>query len=113
MNDLHRLAADLTRAAGDVERQARVAVEKSTLDIEADAKNLAPVDTGNLRASIGHLYHYGDGAVESEIGPTASYSSFVERGTSRMAPQPFMAPALERQTPAFLEAMRQLGGTIL
>lgn len=113
MNDLHQLAADLTRAGSQTQARARLVVEKSTLDIESDAKNLAPVDTGNLRSSIGHMYHYEDGAVEAEIGPTADYGAYVELGTSVHAPQPYMAPALERRTPGFIQAMRQLGGTIL
>lgn len=108
MDDLRTLAADLTKAGAKAQNMARLVVEKTTLDIEADAKNYSPVRTGNLRASIGHTYSYEDGAVESEIGPTASYGSYLEFGTSRMAPRPYMAPALERRAPAFEKAMTYL-----
>lgn len=107
-----RLAADIAQAARTTGARAQVVVRKTAIDIESTAKNLVPVDTGNLKGSIGHsdLRSVGrSGSLGAEIGPTASYGVFVEMGTTRMAPQPFMGPAADRHGPAFEQAMAQLG----
>lgn len=102
------LAASFTQGAASVGPAAQMAVRKTALDVEKDAKALAPVDTGNLKGSIGHsdLRTVGQsGSLEALVGPTADYGVHLEFGTSRMAPQPFMGPALDRQAPAFEQAM--------
>ena len=88
--------------------RASAVVRKVALDTEADAKQLAPVDTGNLRNSITTAVQ-GDG-LRAAVVATASYAPFIELGTSRMAPQPFMGPATDRNKPLFYKAMSQLGG---
>lgn len=103
-NALRKLAADLTMAADTVEPKARRVVAKTARDIEADAKGFAPVDTGNLKGSITSDI----GGLSAEIGPTANYGVFLELGTSRMAPQPFMGPAADRRAGPFEEAMAQM-----
>ena len=112
----HSLAADLTAAAGRIGPRAQIVVRKTALDIEGDAKAFCPVDTGNLRNSIGHsdLRTVGQsGVLEAEIGPTAAYGKFVEFGTSRQGPAAFMGPALDRREPGFLAAMQQLADEVL
>lgn len=107
-----KLTADLSKATGKVGPMAQIVVRKVAKDIEADAKRLAPVDTGNLKGSIGtsDLRTVGQsGTISAEIGPTASYGVFLEQGTSRMAPQPYMGPAADRNTPGFEQAIAQLG----
>lgn len=99
--ELRALSIDLAAAAGRVGALASAAVRKTALDIQADAQAIVPVDTGNLKSSIG-VDVAGDGrfgVVEAEIGPTASYGAYVEYGTSRMAPQPYMGPAFDRRAP--------------
>ena len=90
-SELLQLSADLSKAADRVGPQAQKIVRKGLVDVTAGGKRRAPVDTGNLRASIkpSDLRRVGQtGAIEGETGPTANYGGFVERGTSRMAPQP-------------------------
>lgn len=104
------LAVKLERSSGQVGARVAAAVRKTAFDIEADAKALAPVDTGNLRGSISTDIT-GDGrfgTVEAEIGPTAEYGAFVEYGTSRMGPQPYMRPAADRREPSLSAALGQL-----
>lgn len=111
-DELRRLAADISRAAASTGQRAQLVVRKTALDIERTAKNMVPVDTGNLKGSIGHsdLRTVGrSGSMAVEIGPTANYGEFVELGTSRMAPQPYMGPAADAHAPSFEQAMRQLG----
>lgn len=107
-SQLRGLAADLTGVSKTAGQAARAVVRKTALDVERTAKGLVPVDTGNLRASIGHsdLRAMGtSGSIEAEIGPSANYGIYVEEGTSRMGPQPYMQPALDRVAPAFEAAM--------
>lgn len=105
MSDLSDYAADLEAWADNLEARASQVVRKTAMDTTADAKALAPVDTGNLRNSI---ITANDGPLRAASVATASYAPFVEFGTSRMAPQPFMGPAQERRTPAFFDAIAEL-----
>jgi HK97 gp10 family phage protein len=112
---VRRLQATLTRKEGTVGAQAARALRKTAHDIEADAKALAPVDTGALKNSISTDIS-GDGrfaSMHAEIGPTVDYAHFVEAGTSRMGPQPYMRPAAERRFPGFRRAILDIGGDIL
>jgi HK97 gp10 family phage protein len=113
VNDpLRQLSADIARAARTTGARAQIVIRKTAIDIESSAKQTVAVDTGNLKGSIGHsdLRTVGrSGSLVVEIGPTASYGVFLEQGTSRMAPQPFMGPAADRHTPGFEQAMAQLG----
>lgn len=105
MDEIYSLAADLGRAPASAIPLARLVVRKSTADLVRIGKRNAPVDTGNLRNSISGSTT----DLEGEAGPTAAYGGFVERGTSRMAPQPYMAPALDAVAPGFAQAIAQLG----
>jgi len=57
-----------------------------------DAKAFAPIRTGRLKRSIGFWRSEGG----YHVGSGVSYAPFVEFGTSRMAPRPFLAPALSK-----------------
>ena len=106
MSDLARFAEGLRENADTLTRRASQAVRKAALDTMADAKTLAPVDTGNLRGSITTDARTGD--LVAVVEATASYSAYIEWGTSKMQPQPFMQPAQDRNTPPFLEAIASL-----
>lgn len=110
-SELRALAVDLTNAGAKAGKAAQPVVRKTTLDIERDAKILCPVDTGNLMGSISHsdLRTAGQsGTIQAEVGPTANYGFYVEMGTSRMGPQPYMGPALDRNAGPFEDAMGQI-----
>ena len=110
-NEVRKLAAGLTKVGPRTGRLTQMVVRKTARDITRDAKLLAPVDTGNLRASIGHsdLRTVGtSGDMSVEIGPTANYGIYQELGTSRHAPQPFMGPAADRNRGPFEQAMAQV-----
>lgn len=61
------------------------------LTAESYAKQECPVDTGRLRNSITHAVETGEQAVY--IGTNVEYAVFVELGTSRMKPRPYLKPA--------------------
>lgn len=113
MNDfgeLNALAADLRKVGPRAQMKARQVVRKAAHDVEASAKRRAPVDTGTLRNSISTS---STGPFSAEVGPTVAYGVYLEHGTSKMAPRPYMSPALDEVTPAFVAAIEQLGGEML
>ena len=67
--------------------------------MERTAKRRAPVDTGNLRGSIGSRVDSKYQAIEILLWAGADYARFVELGTSRMSAQPFLRPALDSTLP--------------
>lgn len=116
VSELNRLSVDLGQAGQKVGDGVRVALRKAALDTEAQAKAFAPVDTGNLRNSIGHSDLRAlsqTGTLEVEVGPTAAYGRYVEEGTSRAAPQAFMGPAFDRVQPGFLSALDEIAEKLL
>lgn len=109
-DDLRKLTATLNGAGPRTQRRAGQVVRKTAFDTVASARNRAPVDTGKLKGSIGADFPT---PLSAEIGPTAEYGYWVEMGTSRMAPQPYLGPAADIHFPLFEEAIVQLGGEIL
>lgn len=57
------------------------------------AAALAPVDTGRLRNSLTSEVHMDEKAVY--IGTNVEYAPFVELGTYKQRPQPYLKPAIE------------------
>lgn len=92
--DLGNLAS-LGTAGARATMKVQSAIRETAYAIEAKGKMNCPVDTGNLRASISTTV----GGLEAEIGPTAHYGAYVENGTSRMRPQPYMGPAADSEFP--------------
>jgi HK97 gp10 family phage protein len=74
------------------------AVQQAALKVQGDAQRNLPnsdgrgVDTGNLRRSITYEM---DGEMEAEVGTNVEYATYVEFGTSRMKPIPYLTPAYE------------------
>ena len=82
--------ADNTAAVkGGLQSAFARALERIGLQAEGYAKDLCPVDTGNLRNSITHT---SDGKA-AYIGTNVTYGKYVELGTVKMAAQPFLRPA--------------------
>ena len=86
------------------------AVQKACYIVEADAKRDAPVDTGRLRASIRtEVERISKYVVEGKIGTNVEYSRYVELGTSRQSPQPYLRPALRNN---FAEIVAIIQGAV-
>lgn len=69
------------------------ALEEVGLVAEGYAKRACPVDTGRLRNSITHIVD--EGTRHVVIGTNVEYAPYVELGTRRQKPQPFLKPAAE------------------
>ena len=100
----------LDQAASRVEGLAGQVVRKTAHDVQADAQSRAPVDTGALRSSIRAAPR---GPLEAEVSPSVNYGIYVEMGTSRMAPQPYLLPALDAKTGPFITAMERVAEVAL
>lgn len=95
-------------------RKGSEVVRSTAQRIVATAQQLVPVDTSTTKNSI-HASAAGgapmaSGTLDVEIGPTTSYAPHLEYGTIHMAPYAFMGPALDRETPGFVEAVSQIPG---
>lgn len=112
-SQLAALSATLESAGDGLGDKARAAVHKAAADIEQQAKARAPVDTGHLRSSISTTLTGNKHHSSAEVGPTAHYGRYVEQGTSRMAAQPYLVPAMDAVEPGFVAAMAQLGAEVI
>lgn len=70
---------------------------------ESHAKGYCPVDTGRLRNSIANAVS-GNAAY---IGTNVEYAAFVELGTSRMSPRPYLKPAIANHTDEYKRIAEQ------
>lgn len=63
---------------------------------------LGAVDTGNLRRNIEHGV---DGDDTAYVGTNVEYGKYVEYGTSKMAPRPFLKRAVENHQEEYKKLM--------
>lgn len=110
-SDLNRLEFDLRQAGLVVAHRASRVIRKVGEDVVRDAQVFCPVDSGNLKSTIG--VDFETNGMGFEAGPTASYGKFVEEGTSRMAPYAYLGPAFDRNVPGAVAALGLLGATLL
>ena len=75
-------------------------------DIVGDAKKLCPVNTGNLRRNIRQEVKLTRRGFNTKIFTTCGYGGYVEVGTRKMAAQPFIRPAFDRNKAKIRNALR-------
>lgn len=95
VSQLVALGADLGKAPARIGREGSKAVRKAGRQVQQTAKKIAPKLTGELQGSI-EITNQGDGrssALSVTVTATSAHAMFVEYGTYKDAPQPFMAPA--------------------
>lgn len=110
---LNELVGDLTRAGLTAGARAEAVLDRVADDVADTAEDLAPKGTRphadeDLAPSI-HVT--GSGGVR-EIGPSARHGLFMEEGTYKDPPQPYMGPALDQRAPEFEREMEELGGDV-
>lgn len=76
---LDKLVAKLTGGA-IIRDELRVAFTRSAILVESEAKKLAPVDRGRLRAGITHAVDSSQFPTWAEVGTNASYAKAVHEG---------------------------------
>lgn len=70
-------------------------LQRRALQVDRAAKRLCPVDTGRLRSSITNELGADAEGLLATVGTNVEYAPHIELGTSKMAAQPFLLPALE------------------
>lgn len=75
----------------------------------AHATMLCPVDTGRLRGSIEHQ----EDDNSTQIGSNVEYAPYIELGTSKMSPQPYLVPAIENYLSEYKEIVAQELGSLI
>ncbi len=93
-NGLAEIAQRIEGSLGEIIAAGAEAVSQS-------AKSMCPVDTGALRDSIGVSME----GNRAEISANTDYAAYVEFGTSKMAPQPYLVPSLIGNSGAVTSAM--------
>ncbi|KUO66123.1 MAG: hypothetical protein APF84_12440 [Gracilibacter sp. BRH_c7a] len=85
------------RAIKDMSKRREQAVEEACIMIEADAKLLAPVDTGTLKRSITHAVKSDEKSTQGSVGTPVEYAIYAERK------KPYLEPAVDQN----LEAIKR------
>ncbi len=122
--ELEAWIAALEHAADDISLAARGAGRRTAEKIVKTARQLAPYRTGRLREGRRTPGEKGihvvpdtaagrSGVAVAGVRADAPYSGFVEFGTSRMSPRPFLRPAFEQHRKAFVEELADIGVELL
>lgn len=80
-------------------------IKESARKVQRSARDTAPVDSGDLKRSI-KTKHYPK-QQSSVVYTTLEYASYVEFGTSKMAAQPYMRPALNRHRAGINQSIKK------
>lgn len=92
-----QFASAMTSAIG-------AALEEIGLLAEGYAKKLCPVDTGRLRNSITHEVVSGR---EVHIGTSVEYAPYVELGTRKQHPSPYLKPAAQDHASQYRSVLKK------
>lgn len=90
---------------GRLVKRVKKVVLQYTLLIEGEAKRLAPVDTGRLRASIHHELEHVTNIIVGRVLSGVDYAIHQEFGTVFQAGKAHMRPAFEKYKDAFVRAI--------
>lgn len=85
-----------------LQEQIAQALDAIGLTAEGYARDLCPVDTGRLQNSISHARD--DRA--AYIGTNVEYAPYIELGTSRMKPRPYLRPAATEHSDEYKEIVK-------
>lgn len=89
----------------EVEEAVERVVMKAALDVEAGAKQRVPVRTGHLKNSLQTTQ---TGKHSAVVGTAVRYAPYVEFGTRKQSPKPYLGPAAEHVRPAFKAALERV-----
>jgi HK97 gp10 family phage protein len=92
--DLRRLAMGLAALGPVAHAATRAIIRVGGQSAYTNAKAMAAVRTGHMRSTV--YVKYDSDGLGFELGALAPYTQFVEYGTSRMPPQPFLVPAFDQ-----------------
>ena len=85
---------DINKLIPDIQNKMELFKETVAHTLEFEAVKRVPVDTGNLKASIQSGVDEDTVWVGAGFTEEVSYAKFVEFGTWKMKPIPFLRPAI-------------------
>jgi HK97 gp10 family phage protein len=91
--DVSKLEKSLENLIKDIDEASKKSIKESCSKIKDSAKDLCPVDTGELRNSIADRYTSESLLHSGEVYTDEEHAPYVEFGTVNRAPEPFMYPA--------------------
>lgn len=103
--ELNKLVLDLGLAGRRSEEEVKRITEEHIGRVSDTMRSLVSVDTGATLESISDEVTSGQGTVTGESGPTTRQAIFLEYGTSRMGPQAFAGPSLDRHSADYEKAI--------
>lgn len=89
---------------GDAAQQS---IEEAAQELQSAIQDRAPVDTGHLRNSYGYTTTSEGNRAIAYVGTNVHYAEYQEFGTSIMAAQPHVRPALDATRDSLMETMAQ------
>ena len=104
---LDSLMRKLDRMGGNVLDALEKATKQTALAAQADARDNAPVDTGNLKQSISTEHERSAEAATSTVYTNVEYGLYQEMGTVNMPAHPYMMPALNANKSTFEQLARK------
>jgi len=96
---------NLPRISSQIERALSAVVRKAAFAIEAQAKTLAPVDTGMLRNSIQTDI---EGPLKATVGTNVEYGPYQEFGTRHQKGKAFLTPAADAEEKKFQSELEEI-----
>ena len=98
---LDSLMRKLDSMGGNVLDALEKATKQTSLAAQTDARDNAPVDTGNLKQSISTEHERSTEAATSTVYTNVEYGLYQEMGTVNMPAHPFMVPAAKASENVF------------
>ena len=92
ISELDKLCKEIDKKGKNIRKGVKKGVTKTANECEKISKKLAPVDTGQLRASIHTEVKEESDKVSAEVSPTAEHAPYPEFGTGQRG----MASKIER-----------------
>jgi HK97 gp10 family phage protein len=106
--DTSKLEKQLMELVNKLEKAAESTVKEGCERIEAQAKELCPVDDGDLKESINTRYEDKSFEHEGYVYADVPYATYVELGTRNRAPKPYMYPAYKQNEEFFKQRLVEL-----
>lgn len=105
-------------ASETMKKASREAMRDTVVDTVNDAMKNSPKVTGNNMRSItseasgfGSVQVVDPNKIEGAVFSTSGYGGFLETGTSKMDPRPYIKPAADKHVPKFPQKLKEyLGG---
>ena len=116
VTELAELADDLAQGSDEVRQVLLPVQRKWAVRMVQESRRIVPVRTGRLRASIrvGPDREAGRvGAAATTIIADAPYAGYVEFGTSRMSPRPYLRPAVNKYARAYRDDLIDTAGKLI